>query len=1010
MILPVLVMAQEDLYNHPELKWLSFETENFVICYTEGLEDVAALAAKIGEEIHEPLCELYGYRPDTKVTFIFSDTDDIANAGSYFQSNKIKFYATSMNWDLRGTHNWLRNVVTHEYTHMIQLGASRKWRRQILAGYIQFLGYEPERRPDVLYGYPNRLISWPLPSVTIPAWFAEGTAQYQFTGSGYDFWDSHRDMMLRQATLSGRLYSFDELSYFGKTSLGSEEVYDQGFSLTKYIADQSGGTEVLRRVSSKMSRIYPVTINDALKSITGKDGVHWHREWKQNLENKYGALKSSLEPTLTRADTIPVHGYVNLYPRLSPDGSNIAFISNQNRDYYGQSSLYLYDVDEDESKIVAGSVQGGLSWLPDGTGVLFARRSPTMPHGSIQYDLYIYLIEEKKEIRVTKGMRAEGGDVSPDGRMLVFTINEAGRRDVAIADMPNLTDDVKPFTVENIRYRYVGLPHEQHYLPRWSPDGKRIAVARHLQEGRGIRVFSITEDGNSLELERDIDGAGIELRDPSWNESGTDLLVSWDRTGIANIYQLNLEDDSRSQLTSVLGGAYYPDMRDGRLVYSDYCETGFRICRLDDVQRIRPDRGTLDDTTSYIASLPPPVPAIEIPIPNSQTYKPAFESLYWFPRVMFDYGTFKPGVYLFLTDFLEKLNFTGGFAVNDKKDWDLFGIVEYRVLYPTIFAEYYAIQRRLISEFADSTRIINEEPGFIPVYDKYRIRYRYMLNEVDFGLKIPFMGGCLKTQGVYGHYTAHNRFDDETSVSITYFKGWEGKIGFFIDKRRPGITSEINPRGGYKGFLEYTRANHKFFTDLAIGGDAVGLQEIYAPYNYDMIEGGIEKYFSLPGWDHSLELRTQLGFIGEAVDPFFYLYAGGLPGMRGYSYYSLGGERYTVATASYRFPIIRRLGWNLWPLHLNRIYGTVYCDVGDAWVGDFDSDRFKKDVGGGVRMQLHSFYSYPTAVAFDVAYGFDRFEVVEDDIRTEYGQELRYYLTVLFDFYSPFSGRLFGKR
>jgi hypothetical protein len=78
-------------------------------------------------------------------------------------------------------------------------------------------------------------------------------------------------------------------------------------------------------------------------------------------------------------------------------------------------------------------------------------------------------------------------------------------------------------------------------------------------------------------------------------------------------------------------------------------------------------------------------------------------------------------------------------------------------------------------------------------------------------------------------------------------------------------------------------------------------------------------------------------------------------------------------------------------------------DVGNAWRGDLKSKELKRDVGAGLRVQLHSFYSYPTAVDFDVAYGLDRFAVVEDNNRTEYGKEWRYYLTVLFDFYSPFS-------
>ncbi len=715
--------AQLSDYNHPESKWMSFETEHFFIYYTEGLEDVAALAAKVAGDIHEPLCTLYDYRPDTKVSLIFTDNDDIANAASYFQSNKIHFYATSMAWDFRGTHNWLRNVVTHEYTHMIQLGASRKWSRSVPAIYGQFLGYEAERRPDVLYGYPNRLISWPLPSVTVPAWFAEGAAQFQFTGSGYDYWDAHRDMLLRQSTLSGRLLSFEQMGYFGKSSLESEGVYNQGFAFVRYIADQTGDPKVLQQISAGLASPLPVSIDLAMKRATGKRGQIWYDEWKASLVQDYSALRTRLEPTLSRADTVPVKGFVNLYPRLSPDGTKIAFISNQNRDYFGQTGLYIYDIESKKAKLVAPAAHGGLSWLPDGSGVVFTRHAVMRGTGSMQHDIYLYRLTTKKTTRLSRGFRAESVDISADGKRIVFTINEAGRREFAFAPLPDLSGKVKPITREDILYRHPSLPHEQYYLPRWSPDGKMIAVARHLEDGRGIRVFTVQNEGTDVSLKQEFSGENLELRDPSWTPDGTGLLMSWDVSGISNVYRQNLETGKRDRLTEVLGGAYYPDMRGNRLVYSDFCEDGFRICQLTDPHPVRDLTGALDAAaavgidsvalarTPYHTRVPLPKFDLVAPRHEARPYKPSFEKLYWFPRIAFDYGTFKPGTYLLLNDVLEKLSFLGGFAINQKRDYDLFGIVEYRALFPTVFVEYYNVQRRLTAHFSDSTRIIGEDTG-----------------------------------------------------------------------------------------------------------------------------------------------------------------------------------------------------------------------------------------------------------------------------------------------------------
>ena len=52
--------------------------------------------------------------------------------------------------------------------------------------YFQYMNYEIEKRPDVLYGYPNRIISYPIPGTSVPPWLAEGTAQYMYDSADWD--------------------------------------------------------------------------------------------------------------------------------------------------------------------------------------------------------------------------------------------------------------------------------------------------------------------------------------------------------------------------------------------------------------------------------------------------------------------------------------------------------------------------------------------------------------------------------------------------------------------------------------------------------------------------------------------------------------------------------------------------------------------------------------------------------------------------------------------------------
>ena len=124
---------------HPELEWQDFETEHFRILYHQGLEGAAARAAQIVEAAYGPITELYGYAPDDKVRIVLKDYDDYANGAAFFYHDTIEIWTTSLDheFDLRGTSDWLRNVLTHEFTHIVSLGAARKGSQRMPALYLQ---------------------------------------------------------------------------------------------------------------------------------------------------------------------------------------------------------------------------------------------------------------------------------------------------------------------------------------------------------------------------------------------------------------------------------------------------------------------------------------------------------------------------------------------------------------------------------------------------------------------------------------------------------------------------------------------------------------------------------------------------------------------------------------------------------------------------------------------------------------------------------------------------------
>ena len=67
------------------------------------------------------------------------------------------------------------------------------------------------------------MFSIPVPGVAVPPWLAEGTAQYMSPELKYDFWDSHRDMLLRDLVLNKKLLSFNQMNTFGKKELEARQ-------------------------------------------------------------------------------------------------------------------------------------------------------------------------------------------------------------------------------------------------------------------------------------------------------------------------------------------------------------------------------------------------------------------------------------------------------------------------------------------------------------------------------------------------------------------------------------------------------------------------------------------------------------------------------------------------------------------------------------------------------------------------------------------------------------------
>ncbi len=600
-------------FTRPALDWYTLETEHFRVVFhhdgaDQGSSRTARVVARIAEEIYAPITSLYRYRPDGKVTFVLKDFEDYSNGAAYFFDNKIEIWAPALDSPLRGDHNWLRNVIAHEFTHMVQVQATMKAGRRFPFLYFQYLDYEDVKRPDVLYGYPDVIVTYPVPTLNNPAWLAEGTAQYQRAFMHYDHWDTHRDMVLRTRVLAGEELTLAEMGgFYSHSSLLREAVYNQGFAFTHYLA-ATYGEDILRRLTSGLGKWDTWNVEKALKEATGRDAASIYADWMGTLRREYEERIGPIRDHMVEGRLIEAEGFSNFYPRFSPDGRRLAYVSNKG-EHYNLSSLYILDRETGETEAyqpeglelphgtaAAGRYQdgggaqsvcslgyaqkakagvgGAVTWHPDGDHLVYAR-TKTNPEGYLFSDLYRFDPETKKAERLTRNLRAAAPAYSPDGSKIAFLGQSDGSANLYLLD-------VASGQTRSITHYDDGTQAAE---PVWRPDGAWIYLT--LSRGGGRDLYRVAVDESSSTPE-EVLVSDADERSPAFDASGSWLYYVSDPSGIFNVYRMRLDEKgavsgtSPEALTNVAGGAFMPRLApDGAMAFARYDADGYHIAMLD---------------------------------------------------------------------------------------------------------------------------------------------------------------------------------------------------------------------------------------------------------------------------------------------------------------------------------------------------------------------------------------------------------------------------------------------
>ena len=871
--------------------WKVIETAHFEIFYYPEEVAVAEFIAGRTENIYTEYSEFFGLEFDRKIPVIlygthhdFQETNVIPYMISEATGGFTEFIKGRVALPFNGSYGQLLKVYRHEITHAFMLEKIRV----VMNGHRRYT-----------YNHP-------------PLWFTEGLAEYL----GQRGRDSEAHMFVRDAVISGKLYSLKEIWRIDGTYM----MYKVGESVLHYIANQFG-EEAIRVILESWWR--HDKFDFVLRRSIGLDVEELDKDWQSHLRRIYypailHRMSSKEIGEMVSARKISFEVHPVCYEDEEEDERVIGI-------GFGLGSIDIVEFEkrndrrgrflpEEEGWKRRTLIEGGRSTTFESIPLLRSRLSlkgDTLIFAAKSGEkdaIYLYDVPNRKVMkRITydKARVLSSPDLSPDGNRIVFSaIDKMGKSDLYIYDLHEgsfrrLTDDY----YEDIH-------------PDWNPRDERILFSSdRCEEGLEVKRAIYTIDAGTGEIGALTDGSHDDS-DPRWLPDGDGLLFSSDRDGTYDIFLLKEGDIVRQ--TNVLGGAFQPWPCEGgrSFLMAAYGEGLYRIYRV-----------PLRDAPSIPAEEPPPNIGVSWNLGSVEDSTGVERKEYRlrmgidFIGATFaldpDFGSIGNGAQLFLTDVLGNHQFIilAGSATDNFDDFWRYINAAFTYVNLTNRINYYAGAFHLAGYLGS-------------IYDVLRYERRY--------------GGVA---GIRYPLSKFSRVEFSTVV-----KGVErvDEVAFFsIDEGRSWLISN---------YLSYTHDNIIWY----IGGPITG-RRFHAALGRTSNPSGT-KYESTT---LHLDVRNYMNVTRRIVfaqrfvsrnawgNDLQLFYIGGSWDLRGYDFREFAGKRILLINNELRFPLLDRLlvrfpfGYIDFPM----FRGAIFVDAAKI-EGFIDDTDWIGSIGTGVEMNL----------------------------------------------------------